>query len=660
MARRVERHSSRTPVLLLLFAGAACSTQTPQGYVPPASDGGIPQTLPATCTGADAGAPVDDGGVPADAGGTQADAGAQADGGVVCTCPTGYTLNGTQCTFINECESSPCGANQQCNPEIGAYSCTCNAGFVPTDAGACVMGADGGSGADGGCGPCSPNASCSGSTCVCDPGYFEDGGSCAPDESNPCSTDNGGCSPNASCTPDVSGGVTCTCDPGYSGDGFVCTFEDPCSVNNGGCSPNATCASNGSGGVTCTCDPGFVGDGGICVSTGCESNVDCPSNAPLCDNGACVQCESSANCGSDKECSSSQQCVWILGFCGETSDCSSLPATALCDTSTNTCVQCLTTSNCLAGQECLENTCLTENPCSTNNGGCSADATCSSTSGQVTCTCDPGFSGDGGVCVASSSGQVGDSCTTAGSQGVCQTGLTCTAETSPFNSTTLDICTDSTSCTADSDCGTSNGLANVCFDGLCLAGCNPSASSCGTEGFACWTEIALNPPELESFCYFNCSADPFGCGYGASCNAEGACVEQSCTSSACPTGEVCGAFGLGQNSCVPDCRLSGNTCGTGTTCTQSNGLCEYGGDYKTCGTDGVCPGGGVCVTDTGTNVSMCLADCSSGQACPTGQACIVELTDNKYVCAETCTAATTCPASTTCATLANSDMGCLP
>ena len=36
--------------------------------------------------------------------------------------------------------------------------------------------------------------------------------------------------------------------------------------------------------------------------------------------------------------------------------------------------------------------------CAANNGGCSSEATCTNTIGSFTCTCLPGYSGDGLTC----------------------------------------------------------------------------------------------------------------------------------------------------------------------------------------------------------------------------------------------------------------------
>jgi hypothetical protein len=97
---------------------------------------------------------------------------------------------------------------------------------------------------------------------------------------NPCLTNNGGCSPNATCT-NNGGTASCTCTSGYTGNGITCTPVDSCLTNNGGCSPNATCTSTGPDTNTCTCNSGFTGNGVTCtpVATSNALQIDCGSTA---------------------------------------------------------------------------------------------------------------------------------------------------------------------------------------------------------------------------------------------------------------------------------------------------------------------------------------------------------------------------------------------
>ncbi len=71
----------------------------------------------------------------------------------------------------------------------------------------------------------------------------------------------------------------------------------------------------------------------------------------------------------------------------------------VCGTSANTCASCGSLATCSVGQ------CVSTNPCAVNNGGCDTHATCAPTGGASrTCTCNPGYSGDGLTCSAADAG----------------------------------------------------------------------------------------------------------------------------------------------------------------------------------------------------------------------------------------------------------------
>jgi hypothetical protein len=62
-------------------------------------------------------------------------------GGGTCTCPSGFTgdgtVSGSGCTEINNCAGNPCGSAGTCVNGVNTYTCNCNAGSVAVN-GVCV------------------------------------------------------------------------------------------------------------------------------------------------------------------------------------------------------------------------------------------------------------------------------------------------------------------------------------------------------------------------------------------------------------------------------------------------------------------------------------------------------------------------------------------
>ncbi len=521
-------------------------------------------------------------------------------------------------------------------------------------------------------GGCSSNATCSLSAtntvvCACNGGFVGNGMICNPEVTGPCAAAN--CDPHASCT--ASGGTAvCTCNTGYVGNGTTCIASsgNPCSPDP--CDPNATCADAPDGGPACTCKSGFSGDGFVCVSTGgnpCAGNP-CGANSMCTDNGGSAQCTCdqgyTSPTGNGLNCQANTSNPCQPNPCGSNSMCTNNGGSAQCTCDSGY------TSTTGDGMNCIPNT---TNPCQSNP--CGSNSTCTDNGGTAQCTCNSGFTspnGNGTNCVASGgSATVGQTCTPSGSQGNCSTGEICLSSGDAAGDT---LCTIE-NCTADSTCGTTNGLQNRCWgttgSSLCLEGCTSTTSNTCPTGFGCALEFDVSNA-LVRVCDLDC-VTAGGCGYGETCNATThGCEFKKCTGTGqgnCPTGDVCVTGQGSTNICVPNCNTSGNTCPTDTTC-QSNGACTptVVGNYGSCTTQANCESGYTCVTDPSTGLGACLESCTSTSATcasgPTGlaEACNVQIGSSAtdLVCTSTCTSGvTTCPTGTTCTDLSGSYF-CLP
>jgi len=219
------------------------------------------------------------------------------------------------------------------------------------------------------------------------------------------------------------------------------------------CTLDAQCKSKNASLPACQAD-------GRCVQ--CMSNASCGGATPVCDTttNTCVQCTSAANCsGATPMCGSNNKCQACAGDsdCGALNDptrtaCAASGAcvqctasnstqcsgtTAVCNTATNKCVQCLASTSCSgATPVCATAT----NTCR----GCSAASDCVTLgiAGHLAC-------GSGGACVQ------------------CTDNTTCSGVT-PICATATNTCR---ACTADSEC-------SAVGPGVCLS---QSDGHCATD-----------------------------------------------------------------------------------------------------------------------------------------------------------------------------------
>ncbi|XP_062914458.1 stabilin-2 isoform X2 [Mobula hypostoma] len=158
------------------------------------------------------------------------------------------------------------------------------------------------------------------------------------------------CPENSRCSEDAkTGKLACDCLPGYEkmGNG-QCEPINPCLQN--ACGPNSVCIYVGPNSFTCRCQEGYQGDGQICLPINpCQKNFgNCPTNSTVCQYD-----------GPGKS-----HCECLEGY-----------------------------ENLEPGRGCsMSDICLTSNPCDKN-------ANCITIRpGQIECTCNEGYTGDGEDC----------------------------------------------------------------------------------------------------------------------------------------------------------------------------------------------------------------------------------------------------------------------
>ena len=364
------------------------------------------------------------------------------DGSFMCSCNVGYRGDGVTCK-VGECDDRRCPPNQKCvSPTTN--ECHCNQGFIMNaeldfceDVDECMFDHD-----------CHQNSVCVDSdgtyACICNPGYIGDGRTC---EEGTCTDDI--CPVNAECI--MPSKPDCRCKDGYkleflkSNGTEICVDTDECSTLRDICHEKAVCM-NLPGGYKCNCQEGYFGDGKTCFRGSC-TNINCP----LSDHKECVSPRSN-------------DCKCTVGFamtnssvCIDVDECKTLP----CDQFAN---------------------------CSNNPGGFS-------------CSCSPGYVGDG---------------------------MTCEEGT----------CTDDM-CPVDQECVTSSTLD----------------CRCKKKGFELKSEICVDTDEcLSDICHEKAVCRNFPGGYECNCqegyfgNGEN-CSPGNCTDIDCPLSNHKKCITLRRNDC---------------------------------------------------------------------------------------------------------------
>ncbi|XP_055506603.1 stabilin-2 isoform X2 [Leucoraja erinacea] len=262
-------------------------------------------------------------------------------------CCSGYW--GADCMECPGGAAATCSNRGVCSDGMGGNgNCNCTVGFGGAACEKCandnIFGADCVSECECVHGDCNGGINGDG-TCTCFTGYM--GAKC--DQPIPaCRALQ--CPPNTRCSEDAeTGKLACKCLPGYHDQGnSKCEPINPC-LNNA-CGLNSVCTFLAANTFTCHCEVGYHGDGQICqLINPCQTNFgNCPTNSTVCHYDG--------------------------------------PGKAHCQ--------------CLDGYNSLEpgKGCSMADVCKTHNT-CHKYATCTTVNpGEIECTCNKGYIGDGKVC----------------------------------------------------------------------------------------------------------------------------------------------------------------------------------------------------------------------------------------------------------------------
>ncbi|WAR05736.1 FBN1-like protein [Mya arenaria] len=249
-------------------------------------------------------------------------------------CPDGYTVVGTKCEDIDECNTTtPCDSNSVCTNTPGSYYCTCNMGFRLSTSNRTV--------------------------CLATP----------PDACNAIN-----CSGAVGCTTDADNDARCFCNAGYSliAGNNTCTDTNEC--DNGPCSQ--TC-SNSEGSFSCSCLTGYK------LGTDRVSCTQCPYPT------FGENCASTCQCGRGaNRCDSVRGCICNSGWQGVNcdGDINECNTPNVCNDANKEC------ANTIGSYTC---SCRNVNECESDQLN-TCEQTCTNSPGSFVCSCNTGYNVDPG------------------------------------------------------------------------------------------------------------------------------------------------------------------------------------------------------------------------------------------------------------------------
>ncbi|MBM4345063.1 MAG: hypothetical protein FJ100_16965 [Deltaproteobacteria bacterium] len=469
--------------------------------------------------------------------------------------------------------------------------------------------------------PCDTAATCANTTtlepvCTCPKGYFGDGTVCF--DTDECLAGDK-CSANSLCS-NSPGSYACKCKPGFLGDGVTCADVDECAkAETNGCDLSSDC-SNTAGGYVCACKEGFgktesipgtlkcgqasCGDGwATCqADSACKSLIGCLQgcSTKACYN-ACKQTTPSTAFNSLAECMGKAGCGETLGFgCSDLNECSA--GTAGCDLA----AECSNTvggftCTCKPGFEGDGKSCSDVNECAKDNGGCSPNAECQNFEGGRFCICKPGFAGTGETCSDI------DECASAVTN-KCDASATCTNVPGSFNCVCkAGFSGDGKNCADIDECAT--GALKCHSQGTCLNSQGSAKCEC-KNGYTGDGKVTCADVD-------QCATGALKCGNGAVCiNQAGPDICKCDNGKGFVTGDPYVACYKSTDPCV----TNNGGCSLDAICTVSFGaaVCKckagFNGDGKTCtdinectnGTAG-CSANATCTNQPGKFLCACKA-----------------------------------------------------